>query len=139
MRKPTPAWPLFAYSRWPLCKVVKYSSGLLFLLRRSRLRTSHINLVSQNSSLISRMCSSLRRVMTLYIAIFSLLTLFRRLFLTLRFLAPPARVVLVDQSCLLGHRLFRRSYMNSNIDYRSVTITRTCSTPLSHPWLAGAV
>ena len=31
-RKPTPAWQLFAlelYSRWPLCKVVKHSSGLL--------------------------------------------------------------------------------------------------------------
>jgi len=32
MRKPTPAWPLFAsewHSRWPLCKVVKHSFGLL--------------------------------------------------------------------------------------------------------------
>ena len=32
MRKPSPAWALFVlewYSRWPLCKVVKHSSGLL--------------------------------------------------------------------------------------------------------------
>ena len=32
MRKPTPAWPLFAlewYSRWPHCKIMKHSSRLL--------------------------------------------------------------------------------------------------------------
>ena len=46
MRKPTPDWALFAwewYSRWPLCKVVKHSSGLL----TSEIPiTSHTNLIS---------------------------------------------------------------------------------------------
>ena len=45
MRKPTPAWPLFAlewYSRWPLCKVMKLSSGLL---TAEIPITSHINLI----------------------------------------------------------------------------------------------
>ena len=62
MRKATPALPLFGLdwnSRWPLCKVVKHSSGLL----TSEIHiTSHINLVSISSSSSSCMCSSLSRV-----------------------------------------------------------------------------
>ena len=65
IRMPTPAWPLFVlewYSRWPVCEVVKHSSGLL----TSEIPiTSHINLVSLSSSLSSCMCSSLSRVLTL--------------------------------------------------------------------------
>ena len=65
MRKPTPAWPLFAlelYSRWPLCKVVKHSSG--FLTSEIPI-TSHTNLVSLSLSLSTCMCSSPCRVLTL--------------------------------------------------------------------------
>ena len=52
MRKHTPAWPLFALDRVPLCKVVKRSSGLL----TSEIPiTSHISLVSLRSS--SSSCS----------------------------------------------------------------------------------
>ena len=59
MRKPTPAWPLFALE-W-LCKVVKHSSGLL----TSEIPiTSHTNLVALSSSSSSCMCSSLSRVLT---------------------------------------------------------------------------
>ena len=51
------------------------------------------------------MCSSLSRVLTLRVAIFSQLTLFQRLFLTQIFLAPLHEAV-VDQSRLLGHGHF---------------------------------
>ena len=107
MRKPTLAWSLFpseCYSRWPLCKVVKHSSGLL----TSEIPiTFHTNLVALSSSSSSCMCSPLSRVVMLYVAIFSLLTIFRRFFLTHRFLARPARKLQVEQSRLLGHELFR--------------------------------
>ena len=66
MRKPTLAWPLFAfewYSRWPLCKVVKHSSRLLTFSIPIK---SYANLVSLNSFSTSCMCSSLSRVLTLY-------------------------------------------------------------------------
>ena len=50
MKKPTPAWPLFAlewHSTWPLCKIMKHSSGLL----TSEIPiTSNMNLVSLSSS-----------------------------------------------------------------------------------------
>ena len=49
-------------SRWPLCNVVKHSSGLL----TSEIPIiSHINLVSLSSSSGSWMCSSLSNVLTL--------------------------------------------------------------------------
>ena len=65
MRKPTPAWPLFAlelHNRWPLCKVVKHSSGLL---TSDIPIISNINLVSICFSSSSCMCSSLSRVLML--------------------------------------------------------------------------
>ena len=106
MRKPAPVWPLFAvewYSRWPLCKVVKHLSGIL---TSEILITSHTTLVSLWCSSSSYcMCSSRCSVLTLYVAIFSLHTLFRRFFPTHRFLAPLARI-LVYQSCLLSHGLW---------------------------------
>ena len=69
MRNPTHAWPLFAlewYSRWPLCKIVKHSSGLL---TSDIPITSHTNLVSLSSSSSSCMCSSLSRVLTLWLSL----------------------------------------------------------------------
>ena len=102
-RKHTPAWPLFAlewHSRWLLCKVVKYS---IRLLTSPISITSHTEQVSLNSPSSSCMCSYLG-VLTLCVAIFSLLTLFRQLFLTQIFLRYLA---LDDQNHLLGHILFR--------------------------------
>ena len=87
MRKPTPAWPLLAlewHSRWSLCKVMKHSSRLL----TSQIPiTSHTNLISLSSSSSSCMCSSLCKVITLYVAIFCLPTLCQQLCLTQRLLA----------------------------------------------------
>ena len=60
-RKPIPVWPLFTLERWPLCEVVKHSSGLL----TSEIPiTSHDNLVSLGPCSSSCMCSSLSRVLT---------------------------------------------------------------------------
>ena len=101
MRKPTPAWLLFAlilHNRWPLCNVVKHSSRLL---TSPILITSDTNLISLSSSSTSCMCLSVSIVLTLYRTIFSLFTLFRCLFLTQRHL------VVVDQSRHLGRGRFR--------------------------------
>ena len=59
MSKPTPVWPLCAlewYSKWPLCKVMKYLSGILTLEIPI---TSHTNQVSLRSSSSSFMYSYL--------------------------------------------------------------------------------
>ena len=65
MRKPTPAWPLFAlewYTKWPLYTVVKHSSGLL----TSEIPIiSYTNQVCLSSYLRACICSSLSRVLTL--------------------------------------------------------------------------
>ena len=99
MRKPTPACPLFAlewHSRWPLCRVVKPSS---FLLISPSPITSHLMFVSLSSSFSSWTCSSFDRVLTLYVAIFSISfcwcffffsPFFWLFFLPHGFLAPPA-------------------------------------------------
>ena len=91
-------WYSTCYSRWPLCKVVKHSAGLLI----SEIPiTSHNKLVSLSSSLSSCICSSLSRKLTLYVAPFSMLTLFRWLFLTQRLLLP-LHVVVVDWPVRIG-------------------------------------
>ena len=73
MRKPTPAWPLFALElsfMWPFCRLVKHSSRLL---TSPMPITSLTNLVSLSSSSSSCICSFLSRVLTLHVAIVSLL------------------------------------------------------------------